>query len=552
MDLCRRRLACGLRELFFTFCLLSALVSTELRAEDWLYKVRSGDNLWNLAERYLLEVSYWRKLQTYNAVADPWHIPPGTIINIPSHWLKQLPILARVRTLEGEAELIEEDSGNTTPLTSGALVVMGDAIRTGRNSNLTLELMDGSRLLLLPDSYLTLNRLSQFKNTEMTDTRLHLHKGRMEIQVAPKKGEAGRFQLITPTAVTSVRGTDYRLSSDDKLALSRAEVLGGRVDVASGGSTQSIPKGFGTIAKADVPPQPPIKLLDSPDLSPLNRTFERVPLQFQLKPLSQAKGYRVQIAADNQFERLLFDQQVPAEFVRGPDLPDGEYRLRVRGVDAQGLEGMNADLHFVLNARPEPPFPLEPKPGAAVPEETPQFDWSRQDGGRSYHFQIASDIGFAKPILDVTGLSDAHLKIEKPLRLGNYFWRVASADATEGEGPFSDPQAFRRIPPAPNVESTEMDDERIVIRWRTGLPGQRYQFQFADNQSFDKPLVDQQTPDPQLQIARPDSGEYFMRVRTIDPDGFIGPFGQPQAVDVPRKIGYWWLLALPLFALIAI
>jgi len=43
-------------------------------------------------------------------------------------------------------------------------------------------------------------------------------------------------------------------------------------------------------------------------------------------------------------------------------------------------------------------------------------------------------------------------------------------------------------------------------------------------------------------ITDPSPGLYYVRARTIDADGFEGPFGMPQQVEVSRS-GLWWLLA---------
>lgn len=53
-------------------------------------------------------------------------------------------------------------------------------------------------------------------------------------------------------------------------------------------------------------------------------------------------------------------------------------------------------------------------------------------------------------------------------------------------------------------------------------------------------------------IVRPEPGECFIRVRTIEIDGFVGPFGAPQPVDVPDGDLSRWLLMLPLFGLRAL
>jgi hypothetical protein len=37
---------------------------------------------------------------------------------------------------------------------------------------------------------------------------------------------------------------------------------------------------------------------------------------------------------------------------------------------------------------------------------------------------------------------------------------------------------------------------------------------------------------------------YHLRVRTIDANGFEGPYGGAQQVEVPRRFNWWWLLLL--------
>ena len=61
-------------------CFFSISLAT---AEDWVYKVRNRDNLWNLTVTHLLDISYVNRVQKLNNIADPWRIMPGTKIRIP-------------------------------------------------------------------------------------------------------------------------------------------------------------------------------------------------------------------------------------------------------------------------------------------------------------------------------------------------------------------------------------------------------------------------------------------------------------------------------------
>ena len=237
--------------------------------------------------------------------------------------------------------------------------------------------------------------------------------------------------------------------------------------------------------------------------------------------------------------------------IRTVDLPDGKYQMRVRGIDEKGLEGENAEFQFELNARPEPPFLVEPKSGAGILEETPTFKWAENKASKGYHFQLSDTEDFAQILADIGDNADAGLTLEKPLKIGKYYWRVAAIDE-DGDGPFSDPQLLRRIPPAPKMDEPEMTDDTLVISFRKGLPGQKYQIQMAKDEAFTQLVIDKQLEEPKLEQPLPESGEYFVRIRTIDPDGFIGPFGVPQVIEVPGFDWYLFLALLPLFALFAL
>ena len=534
------------------FCMVCSAIRQPAFANDWIYTVRPGDNLWNLTEQYLLDISYVKKLQELNQVKDPWHIPPGSKLKIPARWIKKYPMLVRVLSIQGTAQLIDGHDSSTTPVTPGTLVIAGDAIETGPDSTVVLQFIDGSKLTLQSESQLQFNYLMLFDYTGMIDTSMHLRRGRVEIRVTPNKGSANRFEIITPAAVTAVRGTNYRISAETKVVVSRTEVLVGSVGVTSSGTSRLIPEGYGTVTVADHPPEPPVELLDPPDIQTVPRHFDQVPLQFSMPPLPDGQGYRMQIAKTAAFTEVLFDRKYSTALIRGPDLPDGDYQLRIRGIDRQGLEGRNAGLQVRLNARPEAPFLLEPRPDLGVVVETPTFTWSGRKDIHAYHFQIARNVDFLKPVVDLENYSGVKLTLESPLQLGKYYWRVAAVDEQEGAGPFSDAQGFRRINPAPEIEESEISEKFLVIRSRAGLPGQRYHFQLAEDIEFTILLLDQQTTQPRVKILRPDSGAYFVRVRTIDPDGFSGPFGKPQEIDIPMEGLYWWLLLLPLLALIAI
>jgi len=71
------------------------------------------------------------------------------------------------------------------------------------------------------------------------------------------------------------------------------------------------------------------------------------------------------------------------------DLPDGRYVLRVRAIDAGGLEGVNAERAFTLKARPEPPFVSAPLSGHKVYGPEARLRWSASSSAQSYRLQLS-------------------------------------------------------------------------------------------------------------------------------------------------------------------
>lgn len=511
------------------------------QASDWIYTVRPGDNLWNLTERYLAGIRYWRRVEQLNHISDPLRIPPGTRLRIPVAWLRPVAAQARVVTLHGEAE--KEHAGSVEPLNAGHVLAEGDRVLTAANGNVTLEFADNTRVLVLPESEVKLVTLRRFHNTEMVDTRLQLLRGRMENLVRPAAGAASRFEINTPAAVTSVRGTGFRVGAEP--TVTQTEVLEGKVAVNNSLGKQIVQAGFGLSTRSNAAPEAPTPLLPPPELGAQPDVVERVPLTFHIPPLAGAVAYRLQIAADPDFSTLSFDGRDTGPVLHGPDLPDGEYTARVRGVDAQNLEGYNADFRFVLNARPEPPFLSQPAAQAGVTEVRPDFAWAHREGLKGYHFQLGNSPDFAQLLLDLPLLSSPRLKLEQDLVPGTYYWRVAAVDAQEGQGPFSDPQNFRRPPPGPALEAPAIDESRLTLRWRSGLPGQSFHFQLATDAEFAHVVQEETTRESQASLDRPTGGRYFLHVKTIDVDGYEGPYGTAQTIEVPKKRGPWWLLLLP-------
>ena len=208
-----------------------SLVAAE--EEYWEYTFRPGDSIWKIAERYTTTVNNWGEIQKLNQIKQgpDRKIRPGTRIIIPVSMLKQQPTPALVIAVSGEATLIRAN-GEQSKVTLGEKLYSGDRVVTADKQNLRMQFADKSELQVLSNSVVVLDKLSHHKQTGMVDTRIHLNSGSVNTWVE-KQHPDSHYEIRTPAAITAVRGTAFRLSTDDE-QISRTEVTEGMVAVSAG------------------------------------------------------------------------------------------------------------------------------------------------------------------------------------------------------------------------------------------------------------------------------------------------------------------------------
>jgi hypothetical protein len=147
-----------------------------------------------------------------------------------------------------------------------------------------------------------------------------IERGRASASVTPMTDPASTFQFATPGAVTSVRGTRFRMSYDADAHRATSEVLEGKVGFdPQGRAAQVLPAGFGSASDLDEP----VALLPPPRLVEAGAPQTAEALRFAWQPLPGARAYRVQIAADAQFLKVLDETVATDPAAQFAALPDG-------------------------------------------------------------------------------------------------------------------------------------------------------------------------------------------------------------------------------------
>lgn len=518
---------------------------------SWTYRVRAGDTIWDLAQRYLVDPTAWQYLVELNEVREPRLLPPGSVVRLPLRLLRAAPGRVDVVEVAGQAQQRPAPGRPPAPLRPGDALPAGTLVTTGADSSVLLRFFDGATIRLESSSQLELTRLVAYPDAGAADSRVRLVGGRITGDVDAARGRGSTLDVGTEAAVTAVRGTRFRVAESGGTARSLTEVERGRVAVSGSGRTVTVPAGRGVVSELGRGPGPPEALLPAPAAAAIPSRYDRHPLIVPAPERPAAVAWRLRVLPIGA-TLPLFDAVLAGPELRGPDLPDGRYRLALRGVAPSGLEGQERETEIELDARPDPPVPLEPAPGGRTRAPRPSFGWAVPDDATGYRLQLASEPSFAQPILDASPAGPGFV-LPEDLPAGTWFWRIATISG-EDQGPFGDPVSFERLepPPAGTVEPPEIGERELVLRTRAGPEGQRYRFELARDRGFRETVFAQTSDLPEVTLRRPLPGRYWLRVRQIEPDGYEGEWSAPQRFDVPAT-AWWPAVTIPaLLALLAI
>lgn len=513
---------------------------TEAPDADWRYRIQPGDTLITLTEQWLTPPRTWRDLQKLNRVPDPLRLMPGSTLRMPVAWLRREAGVAEALFARGQ--VTRQRGSVTEALAAGATLQSGDRIRTGPQSSASLRFADGSRLLIPADSDVTLDQLLVLGRSAIPAVRIDVQQGGADSRVTPNAQRVPLYDVRTPHVNLGVRGTEFRVQTAG--AQSRMQVLSGAVH--ADGLSADVAAGQGLLAQGGTRTVSP--LLAAPDLSAMPREVERLPLRlaWSASPAG-AVGWRAQLYPRGDADRLLLDARVSEPVVawaEARELPDGDYTLRVRAVDAQGQEGRATDADIVLKARPEPPFIQSPAAGAVSYTGSMALAWTRNTAAPDVRLQIARDPAFKDLVLQPPPLAAAGFEARLPD--GRYHWRIAAVEASGRAGPFGDAQTFelQPPPPAPPPAEPEVSGDQLKLRWRADPGVTRYELEWATTPAFDGPAVQRFNVDKaEAVLPKPSPGTYYLRARAFNAAGAASPWGQTQMIEQPYPR---WLWLLPL------
>lgn len=387
------------------------------------YRMKRGDNLYTLADKYMIRVGAASEVQRLNRIANPREIPVGTPIRIPVRLLKYKPQTARILAWRGAVSL-----NNDRAPAVGMQLAEGSNILTGQGGFLTLVLSNGSRVSIPSQSAIRISRLREYVITDDLDYELSLDKGRVQTKAAPFKNPGSRYRIRTPVAVSAVRGTEFRVNMEESNTPSLTEVLQGTVAVtpeATASVETLVPQGSGIAVRKDGSILTEA-LLAAPELTNPGKVQNEEALVFTVSPVAGATRYRGVVATDASMIEQIQEIVTSTPSLSFTAIPDGQYFIRVSALSPEGLEGMPSNYGFSRR------FLTTTGGATPAPDGSVVFKWDVSGNGKIVsRFQLYRDALTTTPYIDEAGIMTDHIKLDT-LPPGNWVWRVGVSAFNKG------------------------------------------------------------------------------------------------------------------------
>jgi|GEM_PF-902246 len=270
----------------------------------------------------------------------------------------------------------------------------------------------------------------------------------------------------------------------------------------------------------------------------------------------RAQRYHAQVSTDSLFDEafLLNRDDLTSPTTEVKDLGNFQkYFWRVRAFNVGGGSAWSQVWSFTtLPAEPEAPVLVSPAHEEEDVARSPQFTWQAVPSASTYDMQLATDTAFTNLLIDVSAIPFTRYGATDLEAGADHYWRVRAVNSA-GAGPWSVPNRFRTVPPAPGAVTLLAPDDGVEaaslvpeFTWEESEHADAYALQIAFDMQFSSLIADiASVYDTDFQSATkarlPAQTEVFWRVQARNASG-KGPWSEvrrlltPAELDAPRLI----------------
>ena len=161
-------------------------------------------------------------------------------------------VVAAISSMKGNVQLRNANNRKYESAYKGQMVRTGDWLKTDKNVYVAIVFLDGSNVKIQSNTEIEI-KSSRITARELK-TQMYIAEGQAWSKVSQQKN--GEFKIKTPTAVASVKGTEFDVEFDDLAESTTLTVLEGSVEFSNDlGSILAGAMEGATASKEEVPSQ---------------------------------------------------------------------------------------------------------------------------------------------------------------------------------------------------------------------------------------------------------------------------------------------------------
>lgn len=265
---------------------------------------------------------------------------------------------AKLRTKNGDVDKRKGLLGAWQQAEIGDLFAESDAIRTGTNSTAALAFIDGSQIVINPNTTAVV-RTSRIDKLERTaQANIALIKGSLLSQLSKQAQESGAFKLSAGKAEATIRSSKF-WAIVNEASTTRIVNYEGTLEIKAGKMAVTLKKNQGTVVLKGKEPTPPVEILPAPRLqwNSLDTVVFRDDLLLQWNPIPNTAKYQIEISSERDFSQNVQAYSTSALSLLLKKLPNETRFVRLQAIDKLGLRGADSPTYRILRSPDtEPPF----------------------------------------------------------------------------------------------------------------------------------------------------------------------------------------------------
>jgi ferric-dicitrate binding protein FerR (iron transport regulator) len=265
---------------------------------------------------------------------------------------------AKLRTKTGDVDKRKGLLGAWQQAEIGDLFAESDGIRTGTNSTAALAFIDGSQIVINPNTTAVV-RTSRIDKLERTaQANIALIKGSLLSQLSKQAQESGAFKLSAGKAEAVIQSSKF-WASVNEASTTRIANYEGIMEVRAGKIAVTLKKNQGTVVLKGKEPTPPVELLPAPRLqwNALDTVIFRNELLLQWNPVANTTKYQIEVSSERNFSQNVQTYSTSATSFLLKNLPNETRFVRLQAFDKLGLRGADSPTYRILRSPDsEPPF----------------------------------------------------------------------------------------------------------------------------------------------------------------------------------------------------